>query len=70
MNINLLLQASVVQTSASQMLVSIGDETAELNTDLQVSGIALHNEIVAIWSGKVMAVYNLVPLTSISVIGK
>uniref|UniRef100_A0ABL0EJ54 Anaphase-promoting complex subunit 4 WD40 domain-containing protein n=1 Tax=Rhodnius prolixus TaxID=13249 RepID=A0ABL0EJ54_RHOPR len=62
-------KASVVQTSASQMLVSIGDETAELNTDLQVSGIALHNEIVAIWSGKVMAVYNLVPLTSISVIG-
>ncbi|KAF6215141.1 hypothetical protein GE061_009892 [Apolygus lucorum] len=59
----------VIQTSASQMLVSVGDETVELNTDLQVSGIALNDELVAAWSGKVVAVYHLVPLSSMNVIG-
>ncbi|BES89280.1 Hypothetical protein NTJ_02087 [Nesidiocoris tenuis] len=59
----------VIQTSASQMIVSVGNETVELNTDLQVSGIALSDEVVAAWSGKVVAVYHLVPLSSMNVIG-
>lgn len=62
-------QVLVMQTSASQMLVSVGEETVELNTDLQVSGIALNDEVVAAWSGKVVAVYHLVPLSSMNVIG-
>lgn len=61
---------SVVQTSATQMIVSKGEETAELNTDVQALGISLYKEIIAVWSGKVMAVYHLNPISSISVIGK
>ncbi|XP_014248149.1 intraflagellar transport protein 140 homolog [Cimex lectularius] len=58
----------VIQTSATQMIVSTGDKNVELNTDLQVSGIALNDEIVAVWSGKMMAVYHHLA-SSISVMG-
>ncbi|CAH1389189.1 unnamed protein product [Nezara viridula] len=60
---------SVVQTSATQLVVSKGDETAELNTDLQALGVSLYKEVVAVWSGKVIAVYHINPISSISVVG-
>ena len=59
-----------MQTSASQLIVTHSKESAELNTDLQISGTALGNETLAVWSGKVMAVYQVVPVSSINVIGK
>ncbi|KAL1124430.1 hypothetical protein AAG570_001058 [Ranatra chinensis] len=62
-------QVSVMQTSASHLIVSSDGEEAELNTDLQVSGIALGKECVVLWSGKVMAVYQVIPINSINVIG-
>lgn len=51
------------------MILQSGDETADLNTDLQVSGITLCQDKAAVWSGKTVAVYQIVPITAVNVIG-
>lgn len=63
------MQMSAVQVTASQLVVQSADETAELNTDLQVFGVSLGKEYAVLWSSKTVAVYSVLPLTAISAIG-
>uniref|UniRef100_A0A1B6C8A4 Intraflagellar transport protein 140 homolog n=1 Tax=Clastoptera arizonana TaxID=38151 RepID=A0A1B6C8A4_9HEMI len=60
---------SVVQLSASQLLVKSNAEQVELNTDLQVCGVCVSKEHIVVWSNKMVAVYQHISLASLNVIG-
>ena len=58
-----------MQVLASQLVIRLDNEEVELKTDLQVTGVCISKENIAVWSSKTMAVYQLIPLNSLNVIG-
>jgi hypothetical protein len=61
------IQVSAVQMSPSQLVVEVELKenrgtchTLELNTDLQVKGVTVTIDHVALWSSKTLVVYQLI----------